>query len=120
MFAADTVWKGVIVDHRHELYVSTNVFLIVASAAGYYFLAGVQTFGVEFVRPQYRVDAVLANLLMLVIGAGAVVGILAGVDLGDALLHPGPSNCRILLAALSAAAATLLFVPARLTHSTAT
>src|SRR5260370_38904319 len=54
---------------------------------------------------------------MLVIGAGAVVGLLAGGDLGDALLRRGRINGRILVGALAAAAATLLFIPALLTHS---
>ena len=111
---------GLIAAIRYVLKVRTNVILIVATAAGYYFLAGVQTFGVEFVRVQYRVDAVLANLLMLVIGGGAVIGILAGGDLGDALLHRGRINGRILVGALAAAGATLLFVPALLTHSLVT
>ena len=120
MVAADPARMGLIDATRYVLKVRTNVILIVASAAGYYFLAGVQTFGVEFVRRQYRVDAVLANLLMLVIGAGAVVGILAGGDLGDALLRRGRINGRILVGALAAAAATLLFIPALLTHSIVT
>src|SRR5438874_2261352 len=120
MVAADPARMGLIDATRYVLKVRTNVILIVATAASYYFLAGVQTFGVEFVRVQYRVDAVLANLLMLVIGGGAVIGILAGCDLGDALLHRGRINGRILVGALAAAGATLLFVPALLTHSLVT
>jgi MFS family permease len=120
MVAADPARMGLLDAARYVLKVRTNVILIVASAAGYYFLAGVQTFGVEFVRVQYRVDAVLANLLMLVIGGGAVVGILAGGALGDALLHRGRLNGRILVSAVGAAAATLLFIPALLTHSIVT
>jgi MFS family permease len=120
MVAADPARMGLLDAARYVLKVRTNVILIVASAAGYYFLAGVQTFGVEFVRLQYRVDAVLANLLMLVIGGGAVVGILAGGALGDALLHRGRLNGRILVSAVGAAAATLLFIPALLTHSIVT
>ncbi|MEA2587273.1 MAG: hypothetical protein QOH66_200 [Actinomycetota bacterium] len=120
MVAADPARMGLIDATRYVLKVRTNVILIVASAAGYYFLAGVQTFGVEFVRVQYRVDAVLANLLMLVIGVGAVIGILAGGGLGDALLHRGRLNGRILVSAVAAAAATLLFIPALLTHSLVT
>ena len=120
MVTADPARMGLVDATRYVLKVRTNVILILASAAGYYFLAGVQTFGVEFVRRQYRVDAVLANLLMLVIGGGAVIGILAGGDLGDALLHRGRINGRILVGAVAAAAATLLFIPALLTHSLVT
>lgn len=120
MVAADPDRMGLLDAARYVLRVRTNVILIIASAAGYYFLAGVQTFGVEFVRQQYRVDAVLANLLMLVIGGGAVIGILAGGALGDSLLSKGRLNGRILVSALAAAAATLLFIPALLTRSLVT
>jgi MFS family permease len=120
MVGGDPERMGLFEAARYVLGVRTNVILIVASAAGYYFLAGVQTFGVEFVRQHYRVDAVLANGLMLVIGGGAVVGILAGGAAGDALLHRGRLNGRILVSALAAGAATLLFVPALLTRSLVT
>ena len=102
---------------RYTLLVRTNVILIVASACGYFFLAGIQTFGVEFVRQQYRVDAVLANGLMLVIGGGCVVGILTGGGLGDSLLRKRFLNARILIPAVAASLATLLFIPALLTRS---
>ena len=52
---------------RYVLRVRTNVILIAASACGYYFLAGVQTFGAEFAREQYGIDTALANLLLLVV-----------------------------------------------------
>src|SRR5262249_41825561 len=45
---------------RYILRVRTNVVLIIASAFGYYFLAGVQTFGVEFTTHQYGIDQALA------------------------------------------------------------
>jgi MFS family permease len=105
---------------RYVLRVRTNVALIVSGALGYYFLAGVQTFGVEFVRGQYAVGQVLANLLLLVVGAGAVIGVLAGGPLGDALLHRGRLNGRVLVAAVAATITVLLFIPALLTRSSLT
>src|SRR5919201_560441 len=47
---------------RYVLSIRTNVALIVASACGYYFLAGVQTFGVEFVTKQYGIAQVVSTL----------------------------------------------------------
>jgi MFS family permease len=108
---------GLIAATRHILRVRTNIVLIAASALGYYFLAGVQTFGVEFVTQQYRIDQALANLLLLVIGAGAIVGVLAGGTLGDALLRRGVLNARILVSAISATACVAFFLPAALTRS---
>jgi MFS family permease len=105
---------------RYTLRVRTNVALIVSGALGYYFLAGVQTFGVEFVRGQYGVGQVVANFLLLVVGAGAVIGVLAGGPLGDRLLHRGRINGRVLVAAVAASITVLAFIPALITHSAVT
>jgi MFS family permease len=105
---------------RYVLAVRTNVALIISGACGYYFLAGVQTFGTEFVGGQYGIGQVAANLLLLIIGAGATLGVLAAGPLGDALLRRGHLNARIMVAAVAATAAVLLFIPALVTHSTLT
>ena len=102
---------------RYILRVRTNVILIVSSAGGYFFLAGIQTFGVEFVTRQYRIDQALGTLVLLVVGAGGVIGVLAGGALGDFLLHRGYLSGRILVSALAATAAVALFVPAIFTRS---
>jgi len=105
---------------RYVLSIRTNVVLIAASACGYYFLAGVQTFGIEFTTRQYGIDQALANLLLLVVGAGAITGVLVGGSLGDFLLGRGYLNGRILVAALAATATVALFFPAIFTHSALT
>jgi hypothetical protein len=102
---------------RYVLSIQTNVALIVASACGYYFLAGVQTFGVEFVTKQYGIAQVLSTLVLVVVGAAGVVGVLAGGSLGDFLLHRGYLNGRILVSAASATLAVILFIPAVFTRS---
>ncbi|HET8527496.1 MAG TPA: MFS transporter [Gaiellaceae bacterium] len=96
---------------RHVLRVRTNILLIASSALGYYFLAGVQTFGATFAKQQYGIDQALANLLLLVIGIGAVGGTLVGGTAGDSLLRRGYLNGRVLTAAVAAALTTALFVP---------
>ncbi|HET7566539.1 MAG TPA: MFS transporter [Gaiellaceae bacterium] len=105
---------------RYVLRVRTNILLIASSACGYYFLAGVQTFGSEFARKQYGINQALANLLLLVIGIGAVAGVLAGGAVGDALLRRGRLNARITTAAIGAIGTTILFLPALLTRSVVT
>lgn len=115
--AIDPSRLGLLGATRYVLRVRTNVLLIASGACGYYFLAGVQTFGVEFVRGQYHVNQALANLLMLVVGAGAVAGVLFGGPAGDRLLRRGRLNGRVLVAAVAAAAAPLCFVPALVTRS---
>ncbi|MGB2952992.1 MAG: MFS transporter [Gaiellaceae bacterium] len=108
---------GLLAAARYVLSIKTNVALILASAGGYYFLSGVQTFGVEFVTKQYGIAQALSTLVLLVVGAAGVVGVLAGGALGDFLLHRGYLNGRIFVSALAATAAVVLFVPAIFTRS---
>jgi len=105
---------------RYVLRIRSNVVLIAASACGYYFLAGLQTFGLEFAKSQFRVDQGLATLMLLVVGIGAVGGVLAGGVVGDALVRHGRLDGRILASAVTATAATVLFLPAFLTRSVGT
>jgi predicted MFS family arabinose efflux permease len=108
---------GLVEATRHVLRVRTNVVLIAASACGYYFLAGVQTFGVEFAKEQYGIDQALANVILLLVGAGAVLGVLAGGTLGDELVRRRVLSGRIVISAATATAATVLFVPAIFSHA---
>src|SRR5439155_419962 len=74
---------------RYVLSIRPNVALSLASAGGYYFLSGVQTFGVEFVTKQYGIAQALSTLVLLAVGAAGVIGVLVGGWLGDFLLHRG-------------------------------
>jgi predicted MFS family arabinose efflux permease len=102
---------------RYVLSVRTNLVLIAASALGYYFIAGVQTFGSEFAKEQYRIDQPLANVLLLVIGIGGLGGVLAGGALGDRLLRRGQLSGRLYVAIGAAGLTPVLFAPALFTHS---
>jgi predicted MFS family arabinose efflux permease len=97
--------------------VRTNLLLIAATACGYYFLAGVQTFGTEFAREQYGIAQPLANLLLLAVGGGAILGVLLGGAAGDWLLRRGTLNGRIMVAFAGAVGATVIFFPALITRS---
>ena len=108
---------GIIAMVRYVLSIRTNVFLIVSGVCSYFFLAGVETFGLEFVKGQYRVAQLLANALMLVVGGGAVLGVLMGGRLGDNLVKRGRLGGRVLVAAVAAIITTVLFIPAFVTHS---
>lgn len=110
------LWRAI----RYILRIRSNVVLVIASACGYFYLAGIETFGVEFVKGQYGVGQALANLLLLVIGVGAIVGVLVGGTLSDTLLHRRHVNARVLVAAVGALLTVVLFLPAILTRSTIT
>ncbi|HEY7421787.1 MAG TPA: MFS transporter [Gaiellaceae bacterium] len=105
---------------RYVLRVRTNVILIAASVCGYYFLAGLQTFGLEFSKEQYGIDQALASSLLLVIGIGSLAGVLAGGWLGDVLLKRGLLNARVWTPAVAAAATAILFIPALTTRGVTT
>ena len=107
---------GIVAAARYVLGVRTNLILIGASACGYYFLAGMQTFGVEFVKGQYRIGQAPANLLLLVIGGGAVGGVLLGGQLGDRLLRRGMLPARIVVSAVAVTLAGIAFAPALFTR----
>ena len=111
---------GLVRATKYVLRVRTNVVLIAASACGYYFLAGLQTFGLEFSKDQYRIDQPLASTLLLVVGGGALAGVLFGGAAGDYLLKRGVLNARVLTPAVAAAVTTLLFVPAIATRDAVT
>lgn len=108
---------GVIAMIRYVLGIRTNVFLILSGVCSYFFLAGVETFGLEFVKAQYNVPQLLANLLMLLVGGGAVMGVLVGGRLGDSLVKRGRLGGRLLVAAVAAIVTTVLFIPSFVTHS---
>jgi MFS family permease len=105
---------------RYVLKVKTNLILIASSACAYFFLTGVQTFGLEFVRGQYGIDTIVANLLMLVVGVGAVAGVLVGGRAADALVGRGQVSGRIMVAGLCALATVVFFILPLTTRATAT
>ena len=111
---------GLVSATRYVLHVRTNVVLIAASACGYYFLAGLQTFGLEFSKEQYRIDQPLASTLLLVVGGGALAGVVFGGSVGDWLLKRGRLNARVITPAVAAAATFVLFIPAIFTRDAVT
>jgi MFS family permease len=117
---SDAPRMGLIRATRYVLRVRTNIVLIAASACGYYFLAGVQTFGSEFAQEQFGIDQALANLLLLVVGGGALAGTLLGGAVGDWLLKRGRLTARVSVPAVAAAATFVLFIPAIFTRGAVT
>jgi predicted MFS family arabinose efflux permease len=116
VLAGDPSRMSLLAAARHVVRVRSNLVLIVASACGYYFMAGVETFGTEFTKEQYHLSQVVANLGLIALGAGAVAGVLAGGTAGDALLRRSHLDGRILVAALAATGTVVLFIPAIFTR----
>lgn len=114
---ADLSRLNLLAASAYVLRVRTNVLLIIASACGYYFLAGVETFGSEFVKEQEGINQAMANLILVLVGLGAIGGVLSGGRIGDALLARRHLTGRIIVSAVAATAACLVALPALLTRS---
>lgn len=97
---------------RRVLRVRTNIVLIVASATGYLFLGGVQTFGVIFMRRDYGLGQSSATSMLGLLGLGAVAGVLVGGRLADRMLRRGRLDSRVLVASCAfVGAAAVASVP---------
>lgn len=102
---------------RHILGVRTNVALIASSALGYFFLQGLETFVTEYFRGRYGLGQVTASLLVILVGAGALVGVLSGGRIADRLTRAGRVSGRPLVAGVAFLAAAALMLPAFLIPS---
>lgn len=106
------LWQAV----RYILRVRTNLVLIVASSLGYFFFTGLETFAVVFLKGQYGVNAGLATLMLLAVGAGAVAGVLVAGHLGDALICRGHLEARLLMGAAGFIGSAVVLAPAILSN----
>lgn len=102
---------------RYVLRIPTNVRLIVASALGYFFQAGVNTFGVVFVIARFGASQSEATLLLGVVALGALAGTVLGGRLADRLLGQGRVAARMVVGGGAFVLSSLLFAPALLSAS---
>jgi MFS family permease len=96
---------------RYVLSIQSNVTMIIASALGYFFFAGLQTFAVLFVRGHYHTDQATATGVLGLLVLGALAGVLISGRLTDHLLRRGVLNARVWVPAVSYIAAAVLLVP---------
>jgi predicted MFS family arabinose efflux permease len=104
---------------RYVLRVRTNVVIIVASALGYFFFAGLRSFAIIFATGHYGVSKPAATALILVIGGGALAGVFTGGRLADRLLRHGHIRARVLVPAVCLLALPVFLAPAIATTSVA-
>jgi MFS family permease len=104
---------------RYVLAVPTNVVIIVTSALCYFYVAGVQTFAIVYLRGRFDASQELATVLLVVIGIGVIAGILATGHLSDRLIARGHLAARIGVGAVCFVVAILAFAPGFLVGSLA-
>jgi MFS family permease len=102
---------------RYVLSIPSNVVLIVSSALGYFFFAGLQTFAVVYLRGRFGVGQSAAGLLLIGIGSGALLGILTTGRLADRLIARHRPAARPVVAGCAFLLAAGLFLPALVTTS---
>lgn len=102
-----SLWRAT----RLVLGIRTNVLLILSSSLGYFFLGGIRTFAVLFLRTHFSLPQATAASLVPILGIGALVGVLTGGRLADRLVRQGRTDARILVPAISFAVAAALFLP---------
>jgi len=108
-----TLWKAA----RYVVRVRTNVILIVASALGYFYFTGIQTFGLVLFTSRYGVSHAVATAMFGLIGLGALVGVVAGGRLADRLVEKAKVNGRIVVGGVSFILAAATFLVALISHS---
>jgi predicted MFS family arabinose efflux permease len=96
---------------RYVLRIRTNAVLILASAMGYLFFAGVETFAVLLLRSRYDLSQSAASSLLILVGLGAVGGAVLAGRLADRFLHRGVVNARVIAGAIGYLAAAAIFLP---------
>ncbi len=88
-----SIWWAI----RYVLRVRTNVVLIVASALGYFYFKGLDSFATIFAISRYGISKPEATFLVVVVGAGALVGVYAGGRFADWLLRRGHIRARVVV-----------------------
>ncbi|HEX5192120.1 MAG TPA: MFS transporter [Solirubrobacteraceae bacterium] len=102
---------------RYIMRIPTNVMLIISSSLGYFFLSGLETFAVVFVRGHWQISQADATLFLGVLVIGAVVGTLLSGPLTDLLTRMGHLAARIWVPAICNVAAGLVLIPGILAGS---
>ncbi|MGI5158536.1 MFS transporter [Microbispora sp. CA-102843] len=111
-----SMWEAAL----YVLRIRTNVVLIIASAVGYFFFAGLRSFGVLFVNRQYGLTMAAVTGPALLVGFGALAGVLSGGRIADHLIRRGRLSARMIVPAVAYLTTAVFFVPALLTTSTVT
>lgn len=97
--------------------IKTNLVLIVASAFGYYFFAGVATFGLSYLRTAFGIGQVAAPAILVVLGLAGAAGVLMGGRVADRLVRKKVRAGRV-WAVLGAFGGAVVFLVTALVAST--
>jgi predicted MFS family arabinose efflux permease len=80
---------------RYILSIRTNVLLIIASACGYFFFTGLRTFIMVYTQGQFNLDQATSQFVIVLVGLGAIIGVLITGRTADKLIERGHLSARI-------------------------
>jgi MFS family permease len=104
---------------RYILSIPSNLMLVLGSSLGFFYLGGLNTFALLFVKGHYHASQVTAEITLALLVGGALVGTLVGGRVTDVLLHRGRLEARIWFPAGCYIGAAALLIPGFLsTHLT--
>jgi predicted MFS family arabinose efflux permease len=109
--------RRVLATVRHVLSIRTNIVLVVGCSFGYFFFAGLSTFGVALLCGRLHVGQAVATLLVIALGGGAAIGVLTTGRLADWLMTRGHLSARLAVGGAAFLAAATFTLPTLLTHS---
>lgn len=112
----DLSWWRVL---RYVLKIRTNVILMLAMALGYFYFTGIRTFGIVFMRGWFHLSQSAGTEILVGIGIGAIVGVVAAGRTADWLIKRNHPRGRIWVGAGAFLVATVFFLAGLLTHSLA-
>jgi MFS family permease len=102
---------GLVASVRYILSIPTNIHLIISSSLGYFYFSGLSTFALLFVRGHYHASQATAELVLLLLVVGAMIGTLVSGRLTDKMLRDGILEARIWVPAICYLAAAALLIP---------
>lgn len=91
------LWQAV----RYVLSVRTFRALVIASGLGYFYFTGLRTFALTYMRGTFGLGQAAASTLSVVVGTGAIAGVLLAGRIGDRLIRRGTLAARIDMGAAS-------------------
>src|SRR5438067_506752 len=72
-----------------------NLLIVIGSSLGFFYLGGLNTFALLFVKGQYHASQATAELVLAMLVVGAIVGTLLGGRITDVLLRRGNLEARV-------------------------
>lgn len=108
-----SIWWAV----RYLLCIPTYRVLILASSLGYYFFAGIRGFAMIYLTQHYGVSRSTLSALIIIVGIGAIVGLLLGAHVSRWLRERGHIEARIIVPGIALLIAALLYAPGIWTKS---